>query len=74
MQQSLGQSLGAMVVVHLCRGIYHKTKVGDKNGPTKEQLDDLLETLENGCICGNAVGDIGGFYVRRYVTLLWLLD
>ncbi len=47
------------------RVIYSDHAIGKANGPSKQQLEDLMATLENGYICGNAINAEGGFYVKR---------
>ena len=46
-------------------GFYSNFGVGTKKGPSKAQLNNLIASLENGYICGNAIKGGGGLFVRR---------
>ena len=50
------------------RGIYSDHAVGTPKGPTKNQLQSLERSLENGYSCGKAVKSSGGFFVKRQLT------
>eukprot|EP00584_Thalassiosira_punctigera_P026734 CAMPEP_0172577586 /NCGR_PEP_ID=MMETSP1067-20121228/138304_1 /TAXON_ID=265564 ORGANISM="Thalassiosira punctigera, Strain Tpunct2005C2" /NCGR_SAMPLE_ID=MMETSP1067 /ASSEMBLY_ACC=CAM_ASM_000444 /LENGTH=219 /DNA_ID=CAMNT_0013370275 /DNA_START=830 /DNA_END=1490 /DNA_ORIENTATION=+ len=47
------------------RVIYSNNAIGKSNGPSKDQLENLMASLENGYVCGNAINEDGGFFVKR---------
>ena len=47
------------------RIIYPYHAVGEKKGTTKKQLEDLVNSLGNGYICGNSINNNAYFYVKR---------
>ena len=48
------------------RVIFSDNAVGTKKGTSKNQLECLLRSLENGYICGNAINEEGGFFVKMH--------
>ena len=45
--------------------IYSDHAVGNKNGQTKKQQEDVERSFENGHFCGSAINNVAGFYAKR---------
>ena len=45
--------------------IYSDHAVGEKKGPTKKLLEDLVNSLEKEYVCSNSINNNAGLFVKR---------